>query len=175
MNNRNKQLSFEILYQILTNLGIFGELDLEKSKTLLDKDFLISDKIQFTLEDQIINKNVFICSFDNEHTKLNIAIVDCSTGEDKEFAFITSLEGSPAYAAYFTMSGDAKICFNLTEDIWQPCSIYMQAMFLAGMEQIRELNVSSSKLVKYDSMLKKLKSFIKYYDAYQNYEVYDER
>jgi hypothetical protein len=58
---------------------------------------------------------------------------------------------------------EVMIAVSTDKDNWMPCSIYLQATFLAGMEQIRDLGFGWTKAANYSEQHKQLLSFIKFH------------
>lgn len=181
----NQQLTEEIAYHILANLGILPApfVNKELTKSIIDKQFLLPEKISFDLNGETIRKNIYGCQVnvaDGKEFKLLVA--DCTADKNlPEYCLVVQLKGAPAYGVYMIFTGlaqeatDSEVLIAVSTDKqhWMPCSTYLQATFLAGMEQIRDIPVGWSKCVKYQEQYQELLTFIKFHHSY--YEAPDER
>lgn len=167
----NLDLRQEIVKHVYANLGIIASdyVNLEKSRSLRDKDFLLNEKLSFEGEDgEVINNRVWGCQISAADQEIKILLGDCSEWEDiPEFALIVQLKNAPAYGLYLVctevVNSEGLIACTLNSKDWMECNTYLQATFLAGMEQMKDIGLSWHKCTKYESQFKLLQSFIKFH------------
>ncbi len=181
----NHKLTEQIAYHIFAHLGIlpatFVNRDLTRS--IIDKQYLLSEKISLENEDgQILRKNIYGCQAriaDSKEFKMLLA--DCTeVKEYPEFCLLVQLKDAPAFGIYLLYSGasneevdpEALIAVSPDKEHWMPCSTYLQATFLAGMEQVRDSGFSWAKATEYQDLYKQLLTFIKFHHGF--YGVSDE-
>lgn len=168
----NKKLSEQIAYHILANLGVLPSSFVNKDslRTITDKQFLLPEKISF---EGNLRKNVYGCQAtvaDNKELRLMLA--DCTQEKDlPEFCLLVQLKDAPVFGVYLVytqltkepMDPEVLIGISTDEKYWMPCSTYLQATFLAGMEQIRDVGFGWGRVSDYDKMYHQLLSFIKFH------------
>lgn len=162
----NPKLTKEIVKHIYNKLGIGS--DLNKFYSILDNKFLLKDKICLIGEDDnTIENNIWASQLTYDDKKIRILVANCGI-EEIEYCIVVSLEGIPSYGCYLSFDEeDSIICYSLS-DKWSNASIYLQANFLAGMEQLKEV-VGEWEVCKDVIDLKKnILSFIEYCDGVLN-------
>lgn len=183
----NQKLTEEIVYHILANLGVLPAAftSSEKMQSLVDKKFLLPEKIVLEMEDStVLRKNIFGCQISVTDAKdLKILLGDCTLSPDlPEYCLVVQLKDMPIFGAYlcFTklyiinseltaisdedeIDSEALIAVSVDKKNWMPCSGYLQATFLAGMEQTRDLGFGWSKCTSYQDQYQMLLSFIKFH------------
>jgi hypothetical protein len=178
----NQKLTEEIVYHILANLGVLPAAftSSEKMQSLVDKKFLLPEKIVLEMEGgEIVRKNIFGCQISVTDAKdLKILLGDCTLSPElPEYCLVVQLKDMPIFGAYlcFTklydpeptaveeVDSEALIAVSVDKKNWMPCSGYLQATFLAGMEQTRDLGFGWSKCTKYQDQYQMLLSFIKFH------------
>lgn len=181
----NQQLTEQIAHHVLANLGVFSAdfVNKDTTKSLVDKHFILPEKIVFEVGGETVKKNIFGCQVtvaDGKDFKMLLA--DCTQEKDlPEYCLLVNLKDSPCYGVYFVYSGlseeavDPEVLIAVSTDKkhWMPCSTYLQATFLAGMEQIRDIPIGWAKCANYQEQYQQLLSFIKFHHNY--YEALDER
>ena len=161
----DKNLLNSIVSHIFSNFAIVEAdfINLEKTKSLASKDFLLNNKLSFYLDDNtLIENKVFGCQVSSEGSEIKILLGDCSISEDKEYCMVVKMKDSPAYGLYMTADSNSILACSINNNDWMDCSTYLQATFLAGMEQIKELCLNWNKCYSYDQEYNILLSFIKY-------------
>ncbi len=161
----NQTLTLEIIKHVFANLAIISSnfININKTKSLLNKDFLLPEKLVFEDENGEINKNIYGCQFEVSHQDMKILLGDCSQ-EVPEFSLLVKLKDSPIYGLYLSLDDlNPFIGVSLNGTDWMECNTYLQATFLAGMEQIKELGLGWVKCTDYQESYSALKNFIKYY------------
>lgn len=180
----NQKLTEEIVYHVLANLGVLPSsfVNQDVTRSVIDKQFLLSEKLTFeTEEGETTYKNVYGCQIQVGGKDLKLLLADC--GQDKSFpelCLFTQLKDSPAFGVFFVYNildinpfdSEAMIAVNVDAKHWIPCSTYLQATYLAGMEQLRDLGFGWTKCTGYQAQYTQLLSFIKFHTTY--YGVQDE-
>lgn len=181
----NRQLTEQIANHILANLGVLSASHVNKdtTKSLVDKQFVLPEKITFEVDGETVKKNIFGCQVtiaDGKDFKMLLA--DCTQEKDlPEYCLLVNLKDAPCYGVYFVfpelaeeeVDSEVLIAVSTDKKHWMPCSMYLQATFLAGMEQIRDIPMGWGKCTNYQEQYQQLLSFIKFHHSY--YEALDER
>lgn len=167
----NLQLREEIVKHVMANLGILeSEFVSSSSKSLRSKIFLLHETLPFEDEaGETINNHIWGCQFSASDQEIKIILGDCSQYENvPEFALVVQLKNAPAYGLYLICSNEVEsetliaCSLDKTKD-WMECGTYLQAMFLAGMEQIKNIGLTPSKCTDYQIHLDLLKSFVQFH------------
>jgi hypothetical protein len=146
-------LTDEIVKYVFANLGIT-----EVRKVSVKDNMFKSDKTISFIEDSDNPPRtvpVFACRTKVGDKKLEIVSVVLTPSES---AVLVRLEGCPMYGAYFWM-GDGRIGVCI-KDHWVKASMFVQASFLAGMEQLKEVGYPFEPMKKFDDMYDALKKFL---------------
>lgn len=175
----NDKLTEQIAYHVLANLGILPSdfINISETKRINDKQFMLPDKISFETEDgALLQRNMFGCQvLVTDKREFKMLLADCTQEKDiPEYALIIQLKDAPAYGLYLIFNrlvedppeAEAMIAVNADKKHWIPCTTYLQATFLAGMEQLRDLTFGWSKCKDYKELHMQLLSFIKFHDNY---------
>jgi len=176
----NQILTEQIARHILANLGVLPAsfVDYQKSQSLTTKDFLLNQKILFKNENGDIVKNpVYGCQVTIEQRNFTILVGDCSQEQNvPEFCVVVQFAGNPGYGLYMVcdpeLDSESLIAVTVDEKNWMPCSTFLQATFLAAMEQLKDLGLSWGKCIDYQKQYDMLLSMVKFHVAYS--EVRDE-
>jgi hypothetical protein len=150
-------------------------VDPNYSKALLSKEFLLNKSLKFDYNDGVLQqsefKNVWGCQMRAHNNTIKVLCGDCSVDSNKEYALIIHHEGSPIYGVYSAFNKDllidqeASIAVSTDGEGWLECNTFLQATFLAGVEQIKELGLGWGKCEDYIKDFNALKSFIYYHDG----------
>lgn len=175
----NAKLTEEIAYHILSNVGIFPSnfVNQEKSQSLIDKQFILAEKISFeTVEGESVHNSLYGCQIGITNDKeFKILLANCTQEKDiPEYALLIQLKDAPAYGIYLIFNrmvedppeSEALIAVSTDNRFWMPCTTYLQATFLAGMEQLRDLGTGWKKCANYQAQYQQLLSFIKFHDTF---------
>lgn len=161
----NDDLKNQIIKHIFANFGVIESkyIDLQNSKSLLDNDFLLKEKIKF----EISENKIWGCQFSITPQSIKVLLGDCSlSDEQKEYCLIIQLEGAPIYGLYLSIYNESLFACSLKDsNEWMICNTYLQATFLAGMEQVKDAGLSLNKCENYQDLYKSLLSFIKFYSS----------
>jgi hypothetical protein len=158
-----KNLTKEIVKYIFSQLGITNPINNKFFKSLLDNDFILSEKISFEIDNKIVKKNIWGCQLTCSDQAFKMLVTDCSQ-DTKEYYLISQLKDCPAYGLSFNEDGNYTITYYMNS-IWLPCNIYMQATFLAGMEQLKNISITFDKCTEYQEQYNLLLEFINYLNS----------
>lgn len=170
------KLTNQVVIHIMDNLGIINLND--KSPTT--DAFLIPKTLPFEDSDsKVRNAKLWGGELDISNSKMRFLFADFSESRlERDLFLVVRLDNSPAYAAYLSYDMDdyfddlepfdSMIAFSLTPNCWLQSNVYIQAMFLAGMEQLRDVSGTFSKISRYDDLVENLMSFIKYQDSLED-------
>lgn len=172
----NLNLRAEIVKHIFANFGVIPSNHVsEKTQSLISKDYLLSEKLSFEDDDNIISENkIWGCQLSADIQEIKILLADCTQEENApEYCLLVQLKNAPAYGIYLTFNESfgpqtdsaCMIAYSLDLKLWMECSTFLQATFLSGMEQIRETGFAWSKVINYQPQYQALISFIKYHSS----------
>jgi len=167
----NFSLRDAIVKHVLCNFAILPSsfVKLGGTKSLMNKDFLLEEKIPFTNEDGSVSKNkIWGCQIAAESQELKILLGDCSQEDGvSEYGLLVSGKGIPSYGIYFVdhnQNNESLIACTLDGKDWLECQTYLQATFLAAMEQIKDVGSNWSKCTSYKDQHTALLNFIKFHN-----------
>jgi len=163
-------LTEHIIRHIFAKLGIIvdKQVDTSKNQSLMDKTLLLPEKLTFQDDNgDTIQNRVWGCQLSLAQQEMKLLLGDCS--QDKkitEYCLVVQLKGTPTYGLYLVNSeiSEPLIAVAVEKD-WMPCSTFLQAYFLAGMEQIKDMLFSWSKCENYKDQYALMLSFIKYHSV----------
>lgn len=170
----NPFLTKEICKHIFANFGIFKSLLPEISistKSLNSDEYLLPDKLVFLDEnDKDVMKNVWGCQISVGTQNFTVLLADMSVDVDDTYLLMVHLQHAPAYAVYLEKTDEytvnsASINCSTDGNNWMVCTTYLETMFLAGLEQVKELGVSWRKAIDYSEDFDMLKTFIGFNDS----------
>lgn len=165
-----------IVRHIFSNLAVISSsfVDTEKTKSLMSKDYLLPEKISFESGEDIIKNKVWGCQISVEQQELKFLLGDCSQEKNiPEYCLLVQLKGAPAYGIYLVYNDLVKsqvdseplIACTMNGKEWMECQTYLQATFLAGMEQVRDVGLSWNKCTDYKDNFELLLSFIQFHNT----------
>jgi hypothetical protein len=164
----NKQLTNAIAHHIFANLLVVPSdfINMDKSKSLLSKEYLLDKKLVFEEEGTKFKNNVWGCQIATTEQGFKLILADCTGSDSKnEYCLIVSSDNFPTYGVYLASEdledNNSLISVSVDEGKnWMACKTYLQATFLAGMEQIKELPLNWNKCLDYDKEFKMVTSFL---------------
>lgn len=175
----NPNLRAEIVRHVFANFGVIPSNYVnKKTKSLLTKEWLVPEIISFEDEDGIISEHkIWGCQLSADVQEVKVLLADC-TQDDKfpEFCLLIQLKNAPAYGLYLEFHGSfedpsSSACmlkYSIDGKSWADCSTFLQATFLAGMEQIRETGFAWQKITNYKLQHQLLLKFIEHHsDIYE--------
>jgi hypothetical protein len=171
----NVKLQNNIVEHIFSSFAIFPStyINLNKSGSLKHPNYLLPEKIVFEEKNKIISNKVWGCQLTVSHQKIKVMLGNCSIDESedhyREYALLVKPEGLPAYGLYVVWDKyelktiETVLACSVDDESWMECNTYLQATFLAAMEQTRDLGMSWAP-ISFDSkeMHKILLSFIEF-------------
>ena len=166
----NTHLLSAIVQHIFSNLGVIPSsyVNLKTTKSLMSKEYSLSESLVFEDEEgNVIKNKMWGCQLSSDIQEINILLGNCSLSKEQlEFAAVVQLKDAPAYGVYIVqdVNNESMIGVTINSKDWMECGTYLQATFLAGMEQIRDIGLAWHKCSDYQSQYKLLLSFIKYHD-----------
>lgn len=169
----NKKLRETIVKHVFASFALIPSdfINLNTTKSIKSKEYLLSDRIPFALEDgSEEEKNVWGCQFTVDSQEIKILLADCSLEKEiPEYALLVHLKDNPFYGVYLVCSNqidtESLIGCSMDGTSWMECNTYLQATFLAGMEHIKDIGLAWNKCSGYKDELKSLKEFIQFHHA----------
>ena len=173
----NFPLMEQIIRHVFANLAVVpsDQVDMSFSSPLRSEQYLLPEKLTFggLAGAPDVTNSVWGCQITLDKKTMRIILGDCTQDSRvPEFCLVTQLEGAPAYGLYLVYNDLVGGCLPdpliavSTNKNWMVCETYLQATFLAGMEQIRDLGMGWSKCSSYKDQFELLNSFIKYHDVF---------
>ncbi len=178
----NKNLTKEIVHHIFSGLGVAPNslANNIKFESIKSKKYLLSEKLSFLDEDQNNIKNhIWGAQLFVDKQNLKILLGDCATdSEVLEYAAVVHLQDSPTYGMYLNYNLTSSnqdynplIAVSMDGVNYMACNNYLQATFLAAMENVKNFQFNWGVVEAYQAEHKSLLSFIKYYDKFYEEEV----
>jgi hypothetical protein len=167
----NRTLMENIVRHVFANLAIIPSafVNIDKTKSLMSKDFVLNDTLSF--EGCVVKNKIWGCQVLAEQQELKILLGDCSQErQTPEYCLVVQLKDAPAYGIYLVCNSNGEdseplIACTLNGKEWMECQTYLQATFLAGMEQIRDIGLTWSKCTNYKDQYDLMISFIDFHSA----------
>lgn len=157
------KLTNEILLHVFNGLGITKSVDV----SLISDSFLLPKQIKFkVLDEDLIVVKLWGAQITIDKSRLRLLCGDFSM-DTKELALVIKLDNCPSYGCYLSFQDikDSFIVFSLKDNEWLMANTYVQATFLAGMEQLRDIGTVWNTLSKYDDLVENIKSLVEYHDT----------
>ena len=161
----NQILLNHILEHIYNNLGVLKS----QPVSIVSPDFQLSDTLCFVDDEEIDHfAPMWAAKTFIQQGSIQILAADMSIDEEKEYSVLVELEKCPTYASYVCLDKTKQIydskLFILMANKWMSANTYLQATFLAGMEQMREAATVWQANPKTDLPIK-LRSFLREVDG----------
>ena len=171
----NINLTYEIARHIFASLCVVKSdfVKQDEAKSIIDPAYLLKEKVTFHIDDKTVSNNVYGCQTKIVDKDLRMLLADCTIEKEApEYCLLIELQDSPPYGVYFAEHAkeDVLIATNMSKKFWMPCTIDLQATFLASMECIKDVTYIWSKCVKYTDQYKQLQAFISYHEEYYTEE-----
>jgi len=166
----NQELTNQIIKHLLNNLGVTDK----RSASILFDELVIDQKISYEHDDKDYTAKVWACQSSVSNVKITIAYTQFTfSAYETESVLLVNMENCPLYGCYLSINdldekrglSNGNISFSVKDNIWLEATTFMQASFLAGMEQLKDLTVSFDKCKDTQKIFDALVSFIEYYDA----------
>jgi hypothetical protein len=170
----NVILMEHIVRHILSNFGVVPSsfIDYTQTRSLHSKEFMLEQKLLFRGESgDIIRNPVYGCQVAVDQKEFKILLGDCSQdSEIPEFCLIVQFTDNPSYGVYLvcdpSVDSEALIAVSINEKDWMPCNTFLQATFLAAMEQLKDIGLGWSKCTDYQKNYETLLTMINFHNAY---------
>src|SRR5271166_3464321 len=175
----NPKLTEQIAYHILANLGALPSpyINQDETKAVINKQFLLPEKVTLeTAEGETLHKNVYGCQIAITDAKeFKMLLADCTQEKNvPEYCLVIQLKDAPCFGVYLIFNQlvddppepEPLIAVNADKQHWIPCTTYLEATFLAGMEQLRDLGFGWTSCKSYSELYGQLLSFIKFHNNY---------
>jgi hypothetical protein len=166
----NKQLLDSIVKHVFANLAVIPSdfVNLDRSKSLMEKEYLLDRKLNFSGEGKA--GQVWGCQMSSDQQEVKFLLGDCSLDSNTlEYCLLVTLKGAPSYGLYLVQSdefdSEPMIACTIDGKSWLECNTFLQASFLAGMEQIRDTGLSWRKCQNFSEEFDKLVSFIAFHQS----------
>jgi hypothetical protein len=176
----NIELLQQIVRHVFASFGIIRAGFKLNGKSLSSPEYLLPDVISFEIDGEIKRNKTWGCQLSSADNELKVLLADCSEteGDNKDYALLIQLKNCPAYGLYWTQDKRSKIpgepLIACSVDTgWLECNTYLQAMFLAGIEQTKDIGLVWNKCQDYKKQLDLLKSFIQFHDAYYEEDAHE--
>lgn len=165
-----------IIRHVMANLAIIPSsfVDPDKTKSLMSKEYLLTEKLSFESEEEVIKNRIWGCQISLEQQELKFLLGDCSQEKNiPEYCLIVQLKNAPAYGVYLVFNdlvssqvdSEPLLACTLNGKEWMECQTYLQATFLAGMEQVRDVGLSWNKCTDYKDQYELMLSFIEFHNV----------
>jgi len=177
----NQTLLKEIVTHIFSNFAIIpsSHVDLHKTESLMSSTYLLPIKINLLVEDDYdhnidvkLQRNVWGCQLSVAQNEIKVLLGDFSRSSSSglsEFAMVIQSKDAPVYGLYLIGNGDydnSALAISIEKQGWMMCSTFLQATFLAAMEQVKDLRLPWNKCSQYNDLYKDLLSLSQFYDEY---------
>jgi hypothetical protein len=169
----NKDLLENIIKHVLSNFGVIPSrfVNHSKLKSLMSNDFLLDETLKFKDEnDNTFENKIWGCQISSGQQDMKILLGDCATDTSiPEYCLLVQLKSCPAYGLYIINSkeldSEPMIACTLDGKSWLECGTYLQATFLAGIEQVKDVGISYSKCSNYKELHTYMLSFLNFHEA----------
>lgn len=169
----NYDLTEQIIRHIFKNIGIQNSANENQINSLIREEFLTHKSLELE-EDGNVNKYpIYGCeiTIPNGSEKISIVLSDISN-EIPEYLLLVRLNNAPPYAvhlAYADKLGQREIsnpliAYYFVSSKWAECNTYLQATFLAGMEQLKDIHIPWMPIKSIDESYFILLEFLEFVD-----------
>jgi len=171
----NYALLKEVVSHVMANFGVIPSdfVDHKNTDSLMGPTYLLPEKIVFEEEGKPYTGMVWGCQFSMAQTEVKVILGECTTDPKfSEFAMVIQSKNTPAYGLYLCynelsnhpLDSEPDLSVSLNGKDWMDCTTFLQATFLAAMEQVRDLQAPWNKCSDYKELHKMLLSFMNYHD-----------
>lgn len=160
----SSKLTNEILLQVFSNIGA-----VVPTKVSLKSP---SFKLATTIDLEDTKLPLWGAEVMLDKSRLRLLLTDLTEKGDihnKEYGLVVSLDDCPSYAAYVLLESTVvdknvprhgKIFFSLEESNWLMTSMFLQASFLCGMEQLKEVPSIWNKITNEEDLVEGMKLLV---------------
>ena len=164
----NTDLRYAIVDHVLANLRVVQSafVDQDKTRSLMSKEFLLPEQVYSYVDQEKIAHKVWGCQLTVGNQNMIMLLTNFSLpSEFPEYAMFIQLGSGPCYGLYLRQDSnypEAFMAFSLDGKSWLECRTGIQAAFLAGMEQVKDIGPAQEKCVNYKTQFDAFLSFIKF-------------
>lgn len=177
----NVELLTHIVKHVFSGFAVLPSefINMDRSKSLMSPEYLLPEKLHFEVDEfHQEHGKVWGCQLTFMKQDVKILLGDCTIHGDggpwDAFAMLVYIKDMPLYGLYYdTYEDEPMLACTVDKKAWMECTTYLQATFLAGMEQLRDVGMAWSPCANYQEQFQQLSSFIKYHSA--TYEARDAR
>ena len=173
----NQALLKEIVSHVFATFAVIPSnfINPQSTQSLISSNYLLNEKVSFEIDNMSIKNKVWGCQMEAAHQQIKVLLADCSTDQDlPEFAMIVQPKDMPMYGLYLVISNtedpsdyDPMLATSLNQgQDWMPLNTGLQATFLAGMEQTRDLNLGWTKIQDHHMIFKTMLAFLRFCDSF---------
>jgi hypothetical protein len=163
----NLKLTQSIVEHIYASLLIKPAKFIENkgSLSILNKEFILDRTLDLNDSEKVFYNEIWGCESNVSGKQISLLVGNCSLEKEvDEYCLIVKLKDAPSYGCYLVLNenynSDVLIACSLDGKNWMECNTYLQATFLAGMEQFKEINNKWIKLSNYENEFELLRSFL---------------
>lgn len=155
-------LTNQIVKHIFDNLGLTDNRQVSLLQFLTDKTIQFSSDGK---DEEISSSQIWACQTVINNVRFRMMSTSFPDIEETETIFISKLDNCPTYGCSLITGSnpsflEGHIGCKMNEESWVPTTIFIQATFLAGMEQLKDISGSFAKCSDNTDLVDDLKSFI---------------
>lgn len=161
----NQALLKEIVKHIYATFGVIPSDFLNvQTGSLLQAQYLLSDKISFQIDGNDRQGKMWGCQLTLSNSQIKVLLGECTMDpEYPEFSMIIQAKEAPMYGLYDVKDNYAMIATSLNQGKnWLSLNTTLQATFLAAMEYARDLQMPWGQLVDYKGQYQAMVSFLRF-------------
>jgi hypothetical protein len=171
----NQELTEQIIHHILANFGVIPSnfVNQDLTQNLRSKSFLLPETLIFENDSGTTVGKIYGCQVVVAKKDFRILLGDCTQDPQvPEFCLVSQLQDAPVYGVYLAFTklienppdSEALIAVSLEKGKWVICNTYLQATYLAGMEQIKDIMHGWTKATNYESAYQMMLSFLGFHE-----------
>lgn len=176
----NQALLKEIVSHVFATFAVIPSdfVNQQSTQSLMSPEYLLDDQVSFIVDNTTVKNKVWGCQMDVTQHQIKVLLADCDVAKDvPEFAMIVQPKDLPMYGLYLVCWEDSDpgetikdyepmLATSLDQGKnWMPLNTSLQATFLAGMEQARELNMTWTKIQDHKPTYQAMLSFLRFCDS----------
>jgi|SRR5208283_2800769 hypothetical protein len=170
----NKTLLKEIISHVLANFVVIPSdfIDPKLTGSLLDRAYILPEKFCFEADDITYENEVWGCQLSALQNEVKVLATKVIAPCETEFVMVVQSKDAPVYGLNLCYNAEAgaevndfTLAVSLDGKDWMECATFLQATFLAAMEQVKDLGSMWQKCSEYKSLYDSLISFVKYHDS----------
>ena len=167
----NKDLLKEVIHHVMASFGVIQSsfIDPKKTGSLLDPAYILPEKIRFEVDENLFENNIWGCQISALQNEVRVLL--SKLGDENQYDFVMAVQskGAPTYGLVLSYELEhglehCMLAVSIDGKTWMDCSTFLQATFLAAMEQVKDLGSGWQACSDYEELHSSLISFIKFYD-----------